>query len=310
MSKIPFTKLPLTYEQQVSLLKERGLNIENEPKLLHLLQVISYYRLSGYWYPLLSDKQNHSFKEGACFESAFNLYKFDRELRLLIMRELEKIEVAVRAKMIYVLSHKYGPFWYTDSSIFYSPVKHAETLSKIGAEFNRGDEDFIRAFSEKYSDPLPPSWMMLEVSSFGNLSSFFSALKPFRHKRDIANFFGLNEATFSSWLHSIVYLRNICAHHTRLWNKDLRIQPNIPQNPHFPFLTKTTYTHSETQKELQLNNKAYFVISMIIYLMNIINPKHKIIEKFMSLIERYPNVDPRAMGFPSDWQSEPIWKIK
>jgi abortive infection bacteriophage resistance protein len=310
MSKIPFSKPPFTYEQQISRLKERGLIIDNEQKVMHLLQVITYYRLSGYWYPMLSDKNNHTFKDDARFEAAFNLYKFDRELRLLIMREIEKIEVAIRAKMIYILSLQYGPFWHTDSSIFKSHDKHTETLSKISAEYKRSDEDFIRAFTDKYSNPLPPSWMMLEVSSFGNLSSLYSALKPSRSKRDIANFFGLNDDTFSSWLHSIVYLRNICAHHTRLWNKDLRIRPAIPHKPHFPFLSKTTYSHTETKEELLLNNKTYFAISMIVYLMNIINPKHKIREKFLSLLESYPNVDTHAMGFPIEWQNEPVWEIQ
>ena len=69
---------------------------EDEPKALHLLQNISYYRLSGYWYPLLTDKQQHIFKPGSTFETAYNIYKFDSELRKLIIAEIEKIEVAVR----------------------------------------------------------------------------------------------------------------------------------------------------------------------------------------------------------------------
>jgi len=308
MSKIPFNKPPLSYADQIKLLKTRGLLITNEPKVQHLLEVISYFRLSGYWYPLLEDKQNHIFKKDSCFETAFNIYKFDRELRLIVIRELEKIEVAVRAKMIYVLSHSKGPFWYIDRANFSNPVKHTETLSKIGIEFNRSDEDFIKAFKAKYSDPLPPSWMMLEVSSFGNLSSFYSNLKPSRDKRNIANYFGLNENTFASWLHSIAYLRNICAHHTRLWNKDMRIQPNIPNSPHYPFLSITTYFNDKTNQTLPLNNKAYFVFSMIIYLMNIINPKHTIKEKLNSLLVKYPNIDTRAMGFPVNWRSELLWR--
>ncbi|MEI6852717.1 MAG: Abi family protein, partial [Bacteroidota bacterium] len=200
-----------------------------------------------------------------------------------------------------------GPFWFVDSANFYNPVKHTDTLSKISVEFERSDEDFIKAFKNKYLDSLPPSWMMLEVSSFGNLSNLFSNLKPSREKRNIANYWGLNEKTFSSWLHSIVYLRNICAHHTRLWNKDLRIQPIIPSNPHFPFLTITTYVHTETNQTLLLNNKVYFVFSMIVYLMNIINSKHKIKGKLISLFQKYPNIDEMAMGFPDNWQNEPLW---
>ena len=95
--------------------------------------------------------------------------------------------------------------------------------------------------------------MMLEVSSFGVLSSLYSQLKPGRDKRDIANYFGLSDKALVSWLHCIVYLRNICAHHSRLWNREMRIQPVIPISPHKPFLTKTFYTHPETGLTLPLN---------------------------------------------------------
>lgn len=74
MSKIPFNKPPLTYSQQLQKLKERGLIINNEKKTLHILESVSYYRLSGYWYPLLQDKQNHVFKKDATFEKPFTLF--------------------------------------------------------------------------------------------------------------------------------------------------------------------------------------------------------------------------------------------
>jgi len=308
MNKVPYTKTALSYADQLQQLLNRGLTIEDEPKALHLLEVISYYRMSGYWYPLLADKQNHRFKLAATFETAFNIYKFDRELRLLVLRELEKIEVAVRAKMIYVLSHSIGPFWYLDSANFSNPVKHADTLSKIGNEYSRSDEEFVKAFKNKYSDPMPPSWMMLEVSSFGTLSSLYSYLQPTRDKRDIAQHFGLADKVLSSWLHSIVYLRNICAHHARLWNREMQIQPIIPRNPHRPFINQTSYVSPETGMTLPLNNKTYFILSMVIYLMNTINPKHTIQSKFKALLAKYPNIDTRAMGFPETWQTETLWK--
>jgi len=123
MSKVPFNKPPLTYSQQLQQLKDRGLAIENEDKALHLLTSISYYRLSGYWYPLLQDKQHHIFKKESSFETAFKLYCFDRKLRKLILSELEKIEVAVRAKMIYELSLKHGPFWFVNPLLFRNAVE-------------------------------------------------------------------------------------------------------------------------------------------------------------------------------------------
>lgn len=110
MAKIPYNKPALTYAEQIAQLKGRGLNIDNIPKATHLLESISYYRLSGYWYPMLIDKTNHIFKPNSRFQSAFDIYCFDRKLRVLIIRELEKIEVSIRAKMIYILSHQHGAF--------------------------------------------------------------------------------------------------------------------------------------------------------------------------------------------------------
>lgn len=298
MSKVPYSKPALTYAAQLQQLKDRGLIIADDSKALHLLEAISYYRLSGYWYPMLVDKQNHQFKPGSSFETAFNIYKFDRELRLLVLRELEKIEVAIRAKITYILSHFKGADWYIDANNFNDPIKHADTLSKIGSEYHRSDEQFIKAFQSKYSDSLPPSWMMCEVVSFGVLSNLFSNLAPGKYKRDIATYFGIKDKVLISWLHSIVYLRNVCAHHSRLWNRIMRIQPLVPRSTRGQWLSNTNIP----------NNRTYFVLSMIIYLMNTINPKHTIPNKFYDLLDKFPNIDTSAMGFPSGWKKEPLWQ--
>jgi abortive infection bacteriophage resistance protein len=295
MSKIPYAKPPITYQEQLNLLKQRGLIIPKEVKALHLLENISYYRLSGYWFPLLADKKAHIFKPNSSFDAAFNLYCFDRELRQLVLAEIEKIEVAVRAKMSYILSTKdNNPFWFQDASIFSNPVKHANSLTKIGEEFARSDEEFIKSFREKYSNATPPSWITLEITSFGTLSLLFKNLKPGKEKRDIANYFGLADTVFETWIHSLVYLRNVCAHHTRLWNRAMSIQPQKQ------WLTNKTIP----------NNRTYFILSMVSYLLQTINPNHQFINRFLALLAKYPNVDPKALGFPNGWEAEPLWQNK
>lgn len=228
MTKIPYPKHLISFSDQIALLKQRGLSFTDEDKASHLLQNISYYRLSGYWYPLLADKENHRFKPGSTFETAYTIYKFDGELRKLIITELEKIEVAVRTQVAYILSSQYHGYWFADSSLFNNPVRHAKILSKINEEYQRSDEEFVTAFKAKYSNPFPPSWITMEITSFGTLSILYNNLLPGRAKRNIANYFGLPDTVFASWLHSIVYIRNICAHHCRLWNKALSIRPLMP----------------------------------------------------------------------------------
>jgi abortive infection bacteriophage resistance protein len=309
MPKIPYKEQPLLYADQLHRLKNRGLTIENEEKALHLLENISYFRLSGYWYPLFTfPKSNKIFKPGASFNAAFNLYCFDRELRKLVTSELEKIEIAIRAKMIYDLSHAYGPFWFNNRSLFHNLQKHTESMAKLTSEKERSDEVFIKDFNRIYSDPLPPSWMILEISSFGNLSSFYYNLKPGLCKRLIANHFGLEENVFESWLHCLVYVRNICAHHARLWNRILSISPRIPLNPLNQWLKTVEIKDPCNEKGyLKVNKRTYFLLSMIIYLLNTINPNHSFSLKIKELIKKYPLTDIRAMGFTQNWESENLW---
>jgi abortive infection bacteriophage resistance protein len=307
MPKVPYTKPALSYADQLQQLKDRGLIVESDKKALHLLENISYYRLSGYWYPMLATpKTAHNFKPGSSFNNAFKLYCFDRELRKLILGELEKIEVAIRAKMIYELSHRHGPFWYINSALFRNSSNHGKTLSKIGEEYNRSDEKFIVDFKRKYRVPMPPSWMMLELTSFGSLSKLYKNLSVTHDRRDIAHYFGLDDTTFESWLHSIVYVRNVCAHHSRLWSRVMRITPAIPTSPKYSFLNHTIIYDPTTGRPTN-NNRTYFLLSMLIYWLNIINPKHTFKNKLFRLLNAYPMVDVNAMGFPVNWETEPIW---
>jgi abortive infection bacteriophage resistance protein len=287
MGKIPFNKPPLTYFQQLQQLKDRGLIIENEEKAIHLLESVSYYRLSGYWYPLLQDKQNHIFKEAATFETGFKLYCFDRELRKLVLSELEKIEISVRAKMIYVLSHRHGAFWFNNPALFKNKVKHTDSITKIRQEYIRRDEEFIKAFSSKYSDSLPPAWISIEVTSFGTLSMLYSNLLPGKEKRTISNHFGVSDSVFETWLHSIAYIRNICAHHSRLWNRSMSIRPQIPRKTAKPWIDITGIQ----------NNKSYLMLSMIRYLLQTVNPKSSFSLKLKALFTSYKHVGPKADEF-------------
>ncbi|WDF67143.1 Abi family protein [Sphingobacterium oryzagri] len=309
MPRVPYAKPATTYAEQLQRLADRGLKFSNISKSLFLLQNISYYRLSGYWYPLLDEpKDAHIFKKDSTFDMAFSMYCFDRELRKLVIAELEKIEIAIRAKMIYILSYSYGTFWYSQSKLFSNAEMHSKSIKKLKEEFDRSDEQFLKSFKRKYNDPLPPSWMLLEITSIGGLSHLYKNLKPGRSKRDIANYYGLDTTTFESWLHSIVYVRNICAHHARLWNRIMRITPVIPTNPGKTWLTTLEMTNSITGESIPVNNRTYYLLSMVIYLLQVVNPNHTFKNKIIDLLVKYPNIDTGAMGFPSNWMEEALWQ--
>jgi abortive infection bacteriophage resistance protein len=297
MPKSIYSKTFIPYPDQIALLKSRGMKFADESKALYLLENISYYRLSGYWYPLLSDKQNHVFKANANFETAFNLYKFDRELRQLLSSELEKIEIAVRTKIAYVMSLAYDAFWIENTALFTNSSVHQLTLDKIQEEFDRSDEEFIIAFKSNYSNRFPPSFILLEITSFGALSRLYSNLKPGKFQKDVARAFGLPDKVLESWLHSLVYIRNMCAHHARLWNRQVGIKPLFPRH------TQNTWINTNGVS----NRRMYYILSMILYLLNVVNTKHTFRQKLDNLFLKYPNVDRTAMGFPANWQNEPLW---
>jgi len=297
MSKIAYKEPFLSYIEQVNLLKSRGLSFENEPQALNLLECVSYYRLSNYWHPFLEDKQNKIFKENANFDAVFELYKFDANLRKIIMEEIEKIEIAVRSKMTYVLSLSNDSFWLENEALFSCSEIYKSLMLSIKKEIDRSDESFVVSFKREYSNDIPPAFMVLEITSFGTLSKLYKYLKPGKYKREIAQFFGLPDVTFESWLHSLVYVRNICAHHARLWNRQMRISPLHPK----------VYKSKWLDNKQVYNNRIYFVLSMLIYLLDIINSKHSFEQKLADLFLKYPNIDKTAMGFPINWQKEHLW---
>lgn len=292
-----YTDKPLSFQRQIDLLKTNGLCIADEPKALHTLQQISYFRLKSYLMPLMSDKTLHTFKSGATFEQAYTLYKFDSRLRKLIAGELEKIEVSIRTQMAYILSDEVDIYWFANSSNFVSATKHAGLISSLQSELDRTDDDQILRFKRMYSDAFPPAWMTMEVTSFGTLSMLYKLLKPSLTKRKIANYYGVSDSVFESWLHSIVYVRNICAHHSRLWNKTLRIQPLFPRKVSGTFISAPVR-----------NDRLYYVLCIIQYLLLKVNPNTTFPARLKTLFREFPDADIAAMGFPQNWEKETLWQ--
>ena len=254
--------------------------------------------MSGYWYPLLEDRQNHIFKPGSTFEQAKMLYEFDSHLRHIVLSAIERIEIAVRTQMAYVMSQAHDGYWFTDGSLFSNSSQHAKTLTSIHDEFQRSDEQFVKSFRRKYSDSLPPSWITLEITSFGTMSILYQNLKPGRSKRDVAAAFGVSDTVFVSWLHTLVYVRNICAHHARLWNRTLGVRPLMPRQPRNTFIPQPS---TGTQR-------TYFVLAIIRYWLNLIEPSNTLPQDLTRLFSLYPSVYPGALGFPNNWQQEALWK--
>jgi len=309
MSKIPYAKVPKTFKGQVELLKKRNLTIDDEVRAEKILTYISYNRLSNYWYPLLAEpKADEIFKKGAKFNTAFRLYQFDSDFRTITFQAIEQIEIAVRTQIIYHFSHKYNSgFWFENSDAFKNYPGYLKLLNKIASASEETKQDFIIRYKERYVQYLPPSWKSFELLTFNSLRGILKNASDFKDLIPIAKSFGLHHSVLISWIESFVYVRNICAHHGRLWNRKLTISPTWIKSPRGPWIDRwENEEKNEGTNDKQL--KMYAVICAIIYCLKFINPYNKYTDSFLDLLSRYKDVDLFHMGFPPDWKKQPLWQ--
>ena len=294
-----YDKQPIDIDEQLALLQNRGLIIEDVVKAKQQLRNICYFRIASYLRYMENDSLNHLYKSGSTFEQAINLYLFDKELRQLIFKAIQDIEISLRTKMIQMFSMEHGAFWFMDSSLFKNAQFYEDCLENIKKEVSRSNEDFIKEHSEKYSFPaLPPVWKTLEVVSFGTLSKLFCLFKDNRLKKQIAREFGLPQYTYlESWIRCITVLRNCCAHHARIWNRRFALKPQLPNRLPLHWITPS-------QKPIKL----YHQLCTLLYLEQTITPCIDMKDSLLKLFAENPNVDLHAMGFPQGWENEPLWR--
>ena len=325
-----FSKPARKADELLILLKERGLIIEGRQELevKEYLRSIGYFRLSGYFGPLQSEKD--VFKEGTMFADIIRLYTFDSELRSLTFEALEKVEVLLRTQMTDVYSINYNSFWYTNKDLFIDKkeiieitkceiedgevterTKQVETLifNNLSKEIQKSivkveQSEFMSRFRQKYSPDSPiPSWMIMESISFGKLSRLFSLLKASEEKRYIAQYFGaISHDYLVSWLHAFVVLRNISAHHSRLWNRKIGKDIKMPTRDKHRFLTNFN----------EENIRRYYgVSSCLLRIFQHADAQYmnSFKVKLHDLVTRY-EIDVTAMGFPSTYREDEIWKIE
>lgn len=285
--KPSYLKSPLSYEEQTELLKSRNLTVSNESFCSKKLQHINYYRLSAYFYPFYEDANR--FKDGVKFEEILQLYYFDKEFRNLIFYSIEKIEVYLRTQLAHAISQRAGAFGYSDVLMFHDQVKHQEIMNTIKSETSRSKEIFVNEYFKKYDERRLPIWAMVEIISFNTLSKIFANLKE-KYRKEILKELDVKPLVFENWLHTLTYVRNICAHHSRLWNKTLAIEPKKPKN----------------QKVFELLNskKIFYVISMILFMLEKIDDEElNFKNEIKKLTLKYPNVNLFSMGFIKEWES-------
>ena len=318
----------LSLEHQLDNLQARGLHVSDRGKALRCLQRMGYYRLSGYWFAFrersgpccLLNKSRagkvqekgellalDSFKPGATFQNAVDLYVFDKGLRLLAMDALERVEIALRVDVSHTLG-QLDPFAYLRPELFHATfsqvlnkdsgvTRHHEWIGKHAQLISRSKEEFVSHNRAKYGLPLA-LWVACEVWDFGTASGGMREAE----QDVIAARYGVgNGRVFASWLRSLNYLRNVCAHHSRLWNRNIVDQPKLPPASEMPWVGPFSGSGHALAR-------CFLLLCMLRHLLRVINPTSSWPSRMKEHLGSFPDLDHlglnlAGMGAPADWQT-------
>lgn len=294
-----YTKPSLTITQQAQLLIDRGLICDDRQRLESYLSSIGYYRLSAYWQPYYSS-ETEQFSDNISFDKILSLYVFDRKLRLLVIEAIERIEVALRAQWSDNLSTHGGSHAYMDASFFKDHKKHIRNLSKLVTSVDDSKEDFIQHYVSKYDSPaLPPIWAIVETMTFGNLSHWFENTKDVAVKKAIMKAFNMPTVDITEKVfHALTPIRNVCAHHSRLWNRKFTmVLPEIKR------LRNNLISGSDA-------HYLYNYLVIIDVLIRAISPRSSWRKRLIDLLDTIEPINHKSMGFPKNWRIKEPWNLK
>lgn len=308
-----YNKPALSVSDQAQLLLDRGLICEDRNRLEHYLSHIGYYRLSAYWLPFEQasqngDSRNHQFQPNTLFEQVLNLYVFDRKLRLLVTEAIERIEVSARTRWASSMSLRHGSHAHMNSDLFKNPWQHASDLARVAGELEGSKETFVVHYRNKYDSPyMPPIWAVIETLSLGALSRWIKSTSDNHAKREVAQALGMPTIEIlEQVLHVLTHIRNICAHHARLWNRRfIFVFPNI-KRLHGQIITETILT-PDGQTQEQPTREIYNFLVVIQHMMLKINPGTSWSMRLIQHIQMLSAEQQLSMGFPADWKIRQPW---
>ena len=310
-----------SFEEQLAILEGRGMDIGDKAQALSYLERIGYYRLSAYWYPFrkfefeqdpdtgrIKPITKDEFHAGTHFLDAVNLYLFDKKLRLMVIDALERIEVAIRVDIAYLLGER-NTFAYKDQSEFHPKFSNKKIKGipvfeawheKYTGLVSRSKEDFVKHYRNKHGDDLP-IWVAVEVWDFGAMSQLFSMMKvPDQQK--ISQKYGISDfKVFSSWLRSLNYLRNLVAHHSRLWNRNIIDQPKLPKKGEIDWC-------DEFIGKNDLISKPFLLFAIIRQLISSICPNAEWHLRLKQHLENFPELCSSKKRTIEDMGTTDAWK--
>jgi len=298
---------------------QKGLIIQEPNIAERWLSHISYFRFKNYSYSFKDYKlKNGHYIENTKFEEIRDLYLFDRQLKIIVFAAIESIEISVKTQISNIMSTAFDPHWYLKFSHFISEEErrsisrnaksaedipkgfnHEKLLQSVKADMENSTEFFLQHYKKYFEPPFPPSWMLMEMISFGALSIMFENLRPSPQKNAIIDSFQLTKKQLVSWLHCFSFIRNRCAHHYRLVYAPVIFSPSMPQKKSRVFLSEADNVDSST---------LYAIFCCMQYMLKICNDISSFKTDLINLTKAFPAIDYKRLGFTTHWRKEAIWQ--
>ena len=292
----------LTYEAQLELLKSRGMQASNEELALSLLKQVGYYTLSGYSLPYrlrgADGTRTERFRPGTSIESIKALWDFDARLRTVAFSIVAHTETHIRALLAYSLGsvdpqiHLKPELLSIDSGTNYP--KWRQTFEKKLADSR---EEFVVHHRTNRAG-LVPIWVAVEVLDWGGLSHLFS-MAPLKVRTAVASEFNLNAAQLKSWLRCLNVVRNVCAHHSRFFNRYYSLTPKLP-----PPGTSTSLAAAH-----QAADTTFGMLTLLQHLGSFCTGANA--RSLPAVLATFPvasGLDVRSTGAPLNWSDLPLWR--
>lgn len=299
----PFAKPSLTTDEQLALLQNRGMGIVDIDRARNALNHVNYYRLRAYWLPFEdagAQDGPHRFLPGTDFDTVVAIYNFDRELRLLLLDAIERVEISLRTRLANELTLRYGPFAHEQALHFSRPDIWRYGRDELYKEYARSRETFAEHYRSQYPHlSSPPLWVACELMSLGHLSRWLQNLAVPKDRQAIANAYGLDEKVLVSFVHHLTIVRNHCAHHGRVWNRKFSLKMLIPGKK--PADLSANFNRNQ-------DRHVYNTLVMLAYLMRLLHAETSWPYRVRALVQGNSHIDACHMGCPEDWDSRPVWQ--
>lgn len=303
-----YSKPPLNISEQLQQLRDRGLLVGSDDLALNALGLIGYYRLSAYWLffeepPAPGETRSHRFKPDSSFEQVIELYDKDRLIRLLAIDAIERIEIAARSAWVQELSIKHGPHCYLDLQLFRSDFNPHEQIKQLRGQLQQSNETFVIHYQQTYSEPeLLPIWAMTELISLGPLRTWIAATE-LDSKTKVARSMGMPSAqVLNSVLHSLNLLRNISAHHGRLWNRLM-----VKRLPKIKKIQGLLVMEDADGEGVQPSKKLYNYLVVTAIIVRKVAPVSTWPLRMAGVISTMPSEQQDAMGCQVGWEQKQPW---